>query len=564
MYNLVEEAKTSLNQMIKTAFERAVAEGRLSAAEPVFPLCEAPKDEKNGDLANGFALANAKTFGMNPRALAEEIVKGFEFEGGYFEGCEIAGPGFINLTYSDKWKKDALSLADELGGEYGKNDVGRGKKIMVEFVSANPTGPMHLGNARGGVLGDSLASVLERSGYDVTREFYVNDAGNQIALFASSLEARYIQHYKGEEAVEFPEDGYQGEYIKDIAREYAEIAGESLLDKPQEERRKELSDYGVERNIKGMTDDLERYRVSFDVWFRESSLYESGDVERTIERIKAAGYTYEQDGALWFKCTDFGLEKDEVLVRSNGFYTYFAVDIAYHYNKFVVRGFDEVIDIFGADHHGHTLRFKAAMEAISVEPERLRFMIMQLVRLMSGKEIVRMSKRTGQIITLSNLLDEISVDAARFFFNSRAADTHLEFDLDLAIRQDNDNPVYYVQYGHARICTMLEQFKADGLLPEKWAELDVSLLGAREEKRLIKSIADYPDEIILAVRDLDPTRIVRYMTRLAADFHSFYNACHIRGAEKGLMEARLKLADTARMVIDNALGIIKVTAPTAM
>lgn len=565
MLNLLDEARKSLDSIIVQAYKRAVAEGRLpSGKDAVRPMPEVPKDSTNGDFATGFALANAKTFGKAPRIIAGEIVSCIKLEDSYFSSVSVAGPGFINFTLSSNWRKDALSLVDELGGEYGKLEAGNGQKVMVEFVSANPTGPMHLGNARGGVLGDTLANVMERAGYDVTREFYINDAGNQIDLFGRSLEARYIQHFKGEEAAEFPEDGYKGDYVRDTAADYAAEFGYSLLDASPEERRKALSDYGVEKNILRMKEDLYRYGVEFDVWFRESTLHNSGAVKDTIDLLINAGHTYEKDGAIWFRATDFGLEKDEVMVRSNGFYTYFAVDIAYHYNKFAIRNFDRVIDIFGADHHGHTLRFKAGMEALSIDPGRLQFMLMQLVRLLSGKEVVRMSKRTGQIITLSNLLDEISVDAARFFFNSRQADTHLEFDLDLAIREDNDNPVYYVQYAHARICTMLSLFAEDGIAPKPWRDIDVSLLDSKEELRLIKSIAEFPEEISLAVRDLDPTRIVRYMTGLASEFHSFYNACRIRGSEEGLLDARLKLADTTRAVFKNALGLMRIGAPESM
>ena len=435
---------------------------------------------------------------------------------------------------------------------------------MVEFVSANPTGPMTIGNARGGVLGDALASVLDRAGYDVWREFYVNDAGNQVDLFGKSLEARYIQLIKGEDAVEFPDNGYHGDDIKELAKLIYERDGEKWLDASSEERCHAFVEFGLPHNIALMQEHLNRYRIKFDCWFRESELHKSGYVEETVKLLEDAGCTYEKDGALWLRNTDFGADKDEVLRRANGFYTYYAVDIAYHRNKFIERGFDRVIDVWGADHHGHAIRFAASMTApcLGLQDKKLDFLIMQMVRLVRGDEIVKVSKRTGKALTLNDLMDEIGVDACRFFFNAKP-DTHLEFDLDLAIRQDSENPVYYVQYAHARICSLIAALAEEGhKVPE--GSIDAALLATEQERELIKQLASYTEEIRLAARDYDPSRINRYVTELAARFHRFYNNCRIKDAEPELMSARLKLCDCTRAVIANALNIVGVSAPEKM
>ena len=434
---------------------------------------------------------------------------------------------------------------------------------MVEFVSANPTGPMTIGNARGGVLGDALASVMQRAGYDVWREFYVNDAGNQVDLFGKSIEARYLQLIKGEDAVEFPDNGYHGDDIKELARLIHERDGDKYLDMDSAERCKAFVEFGLPHNIALMEKHLERYRISFDKWFLESSLHESGYVAETVKLLENAGHTYEKDGAIWLKNTEFGADKDEVLRRANGFYTYYAVDIAYHRNKFIERGFDRVIDVWGADHHGHAIRFAASMTApeLGLEDKKLDFLIMQMVRLVRGNEIVKVSKRTGKALTLNDLMDEIGVDACRFFFNAKP-DTHLEFDLDLAIRQDSENPVYYVQYAHARICSLLAALAEEGHKPD--GSVSAALLREPQERELIKQLAQYTDEIRLAARDYDPSRINRYVTELAARFHRFYNACRIKDAEPELLSARLALCDCTRSVIANALSIIGVTAPEKM
>ena len=562
MANLIEMAKSQADSLLQAAYGRAVAGGRLPEGG-LRGSVEIPKDTRNGDYAANHAMAAAKSMHMAPRRVAEELLACLELEGSYFSACEIAGPGFLNFRLAPAWYAAVLNNIISEGDGYGRSDAGRGERVMVEFVSANPTGPMTIGNARGGVLGDALASVLDRAGYDVYREFYVTDAGNQVDLFGRSIEARYLQLCLGEDAVEFPDNGYHGDDIRALAAMIRERDGDKYVDMPSEERRQAFVEFGLPYNIERMKRDLERYRIKFDNWFLESSLHSSGYVAETVQLLTDSGLTYEKDGALWLKNTELGADKDEVLRRANGFYTYYAVDIAYHRNKFVVRSFDRVIDVWGADHHGHAIRFAATMKApaLGLEGRKLDFLIMQMVRLVRGSEVVKVSKRTGKALTLSDLLDEIGVDACRFFFNAKP-DTHLEFDLDLAVRQDSENPVYYVQYAHARICTLIENLAAEGVaVPES---ADFSLLTDEHETELIKQLASLPEEIRLAARDYDPSRINRYVTTLAGDFHRFYAACRIKGAAPGLLEARLCLADCVRRVIAIALSVIGVTAPEKM
>ena len=424
---------------------------------------------------------------------------------------------------------------------------------------------MHMGNARGGALGDCLASVLDAAGYDVTREFYVNDAGNQIEKFGLSLEARYMQLILGEDAFPFPEDGYHGDDIRELAAAFREQYGDEYVQKTSEERRAALVPFGLERNLARMREDLARYGIHYDNWFFESTLHDSGYVRETIDLLTERGATYEKDGALWLRTTDFGCEKDDVLRRQNGFYTYFAADIAYHRDKLERRGFDRAINIWGADHHGHVARLKAALDALGLDgTHRLEIVLMQLVRLMRDGEVVRMSKRTGKAISLSDLLDEIPVDAARYFFNSRAADTHLEFDLDLAVRQDSDNPVYYVQYAHARIKSILKALTQDGISLDA-QKADLSLLQDPSELDLIRELARLPEEIRLAAESREPSRLNRYATQVASAFHHFYTACRIKDAgSDALRDARIVLIGCAATVIENALSTFGVTAPDHM
>ena len=579
--NMIQKAKEQVQELTKQAYAAAVKEGLLPEGVTVEPSVEIPKDVSNGDYTTTFCLAAAKAMKMNPRQVAAALTQHMTLEDSYFTSVEIAGPGFMNFRLGDKWFGDTVATIEAAGEDYGCSDMLRGQKIMVEFVSANPTGPMHMGNARGGVLGDTLASVLKKSGADVWREFYVNDAGNQIEKFAKSLEARYFQIIKGEDAVEFPEDGYHGDDIRELAQLFYEQEGEKYLDCDETTRHDALAQFGLSHNIPKMKRDLERYGIRYDQWFFESSLHESGYVADTVAALTAQGYTYEKDGALWLKTaeiltknlreagkSDADIEKlalkDDVLRRANGFYTYFAADIAYHRNKFAVRGFDKVINIWGADHHGHVARLKGAMDALGLDgTHRLDIVLMQLVKLVRDGEVVRMSKRTGKAISLTDLLDEIPVDACRYFFNAKP-ETQMEFDLGLAVREDSENPVYYVQYAHARICTLLKALAAEGYQVKDAAQVDLTVLTAAEEKALIKQLAQYPMVVQLAARDYDPSFINRYLTELAAAFHKFYNACRIKGEAENVLLARLKLADTARAVLKNGMTLIGCSAPEKM
>ena len=579
--NMIESAKEQVRQLTQRAYRACVEAGTLPGGIETVPAVEIPKDTANGDYTTTFCLAAAKAMKMNPRQVAQTLIDAMALEDSYFTAVELAGPGFLNFRLGGKWYADTVSVIEAEGEKYGENDTLAGKKYMVEFVSANPTGPMHMGNARGGVLGDTLASVLQKSGADVWREFYVNDAGNQIEKFAKSLEARYFQIIKGEDAVEFPEDGYHGDDIRELAQAFYEKEGDKYLDCDEKARHDALAQFGLSVNIPKMKTDLARYGIQYDQWFFESSLHESGYVADTVAALTEKGYTYEKDGALWLKTSeilaarlraegksDEAIEKlglkDDVLRRANGFYTYFAADIAYHRNKFAVRGFDKVINIWGADHHGHVARLKGAMDALGLDGQhRLDIVLMQLVKLVRDGEVVRMSKRTGKAISLTDLLDEIPVDACRYFFNAKP-ETQMEFDLCLAVREDSENPVYYVQYAHARICTLLKNLAAEGYAVPKAAEADLSVLTGEEEKALIKQLAQYPAVVLLAARDYDPSFINRYLSELAAAFHKFYNACRIKGEAENVLLARLKLADTARAVLKNGMTLIGCSAPEKM
>ena len=579
--NMIDSAKAQVRQLTVAAYEKAAAAGLLPAGITTEPAVEIPKDTANGDYTTTFCLAAAKAMKMNPRQVAQTLIDHMTLEGSYFTSVEIAGPGFMNFRLGTKWFSDTVAAIETMGERYGENDTLSGKKYMVEFVSANPTGPMHMGNARGGVLGDTLASVLQKSGADVWREFYVNDAGNQIEKFAKSLEARYLQIIKGENAVEFPEDGYHGDDIRELAQAFYDKEGDKYLNTDEKTRHDALAQFGLGVNIPKMKTDLARYGIQYDQWFFESSLHESGYVADTVQALTDKGYTYEKDGALWLKTSeiltaqlraqgksDEAIEKlglkDDVLRRANGFYTYFAADIAYHRNKFAVRGFDKVINIWGADHHGHVARLKGAMDALGLDGEhRLDIVLMQLVKLVRDGEIVRMSKRTGKAISLTDLLDEIPVDACRWFFNAKP-DTQMEFDLGLAVREDSENPIYYVEYAHARICSLLRTLGEEGVRVPAQADVDMSLLAGETETALIKQLAQFCEEIKLAARDYDPSHINRCLQELAACFHRFYNACRIKGEEAAVQAARLKLADDTRVVLRNGLRLIGVDAPEKM
>ena len=584
MSNLIQAARDQVSALTQAACEKAAAAGALPSVVQASAKVDIPKDPKNGDYASSYALAAAKAMGMSPRAIAAVIQEHLTLEGSYFERVEIAGPGFLNFFLGARWYSDVLSDIEAEGMTYGRSGEGAGRRVMVEFVSANPTGPMHMGNARGGVLGDSLASVLKRAGFDTWKEFYVNDAGNQINKFARSIYARCMQLTLGEDRYPFPEDGYHGDDIRELAQGFLAQSGAPFPgDTPEEEWLTAMSAYGLDRNIPKMKADLNKYGIEYDEWFFESTLHESGYVAETVGLLTEKGWTYEKDGALWLDTTGLLKQKylaegktqeqvdkldlkDDVLRRANGFYTYFAADIAYHRNKLAQRGFDLAINIWGADHHGHVARLQAALHGLGLDgSHRLVIVLMQLVNLLQDGQPVRMSKRSGKAIALHDLLDEVSVDAARYFFNARSATSPVDFDLDLAVREDSENPVYYVQYAHARICSLVRRLagEAGAAVPAAGA-VDASVFSTPEERALVKNLAQLPEELHLAVRDFDPSRINRYLITLAGDFHRFYNACRIKGEEDRVLSARLKLADTVRLVIANCLALIGVTAPEKM
>lgn len=551
-----------LRNAIIDAMGRAMSAGELPLAPTPNFTIETPADRTNGDLASNVAMVSARAFKKAPRAIAEAITKYIELEGTNLDRFEIAAPGFINFFYGKQFYTSVIREIEEKGADYGKSDFGQGKRILVEFVSANPTGPMHIGNARGGALGDSLASVLSAAGYDVSREFYVNDAGNQIEKFATSLEIRYLQLYK--DGIELPEDAYHGQDIIDHAKNFAEINGDKYVNAESSERRKALVDFALPKNIQGLENDLLKYRIKYDRWFRESTLHQSGAVKNIVELLKEKGHTYEQDGAIWFKATEFGADKDFVLVRSNGIPTYVVPDIAYHYDKLVTRGFDKAIDVLGADHHGYVPRLKAALTALGVDASRLDAVLMQMVRLVRNGEIVKASKRSGKAITLVTLLEEVPIDAARFFFNLREPNSHFDFDLDLAIEQSSQNPVYYVQYAHARICNIVKGLAESGITQRACTDEELALLTAPEEIELINKLASLTGEIITSAKTYDPARVTHYVYETATLFHKFYNACRVKGEDESLMQARLALCVATKTVIENVLTMFKITAPESM
>lgn len=564
MSKLVKQSTDQLKQRLLDAVNLAIQNGSLPAGEMPEFVIEIPADHSHGDYATNLAMVSAKTFKLPPRKIAETITAHLDLTGTYLDRWEIAGPGFINFFLTPQFNIDVMKEIAAQDEKYGHSNYGNGERVMVEFVSANPTGPMHMGNARGGALGDCLASVLEAAGYDVWREFYVNDAGNQIEKFANSLNARYLQIYLGEDAVAFPEDGYQGEDIKERAREFAAIYGDEFSTTSEEVRKKALVGYALPKNIEKMQSDLAKYRITYDKWFMESEIHQNGELQETIDILKDRGMTYEKDGALWYKATAYGAEKDEVLVRQNGTPTYFAADIAYHRNKFEKRKFDRCIDIWGADHHGHVARMKGAMNAVGLDGDKLDVILMQLVRLMQDGQVVRMSKRTGKAIQLGDLLEEVPVDSARFFFAMREANTQMEFDLDLAVKDDAQNPVYYVQYARARICSIFRSLAEDGITPRPCTDAELALLTDPAEIELIRHLAAYTNEIIQAAKDYNPSVITRYVVNLATLFHKFYDACRVKGEDEHLTAARMALCSATSTVICNVLKMFKISSPEKM
>ena len=562
MANPIFDAKNQCREILLAALDRCIAEGTLPQAEaPEFSV-EIPGDSSHGDFAANLAMVSARAFHKAPRMIAEALANAAELTGTAFQKLEVAGPGFLNFTLAPGWFAGVVESVLEEKENYGRTDFGGGKRMLVEFVSATPTGPMHIGNARGGALGDGIASVLDWAGYRVDREFYVNDAGNQINKFGLSLDLRYQQLYK--DGIEMPEDSYHGQDIIDHAKNFAAIYGDKYMNVSEEERRKALVAYALPLNIEGLERDLAKYRIHYDRWFRESALHADGSVMKVVELLKEKGHTYEAEGATWFKATEFGADKDFVLVRSNGVPTYVVPDIAYHYGKLVTRGYDKAIDVLGADHHGYVPRLKAALQALGVDPDRLDVVLMQMVRLIRDGEVVKASKRSGKAITLVTLLDEVPIDAARFYFNLREANSQFDFDLDLAVEQSSQNPVYYVQYAHARICSILKKLAAEGVSPRKVTREELEALSTAEEIALIRHIARFPAEIIEAAKAYDPAKMTRYALDLATLFHKFYTACKVYGEDESLMQARLALCMAARSALENVLSILKIDAPETM
>ena len=581
MSKLVKTTEEQIISAVTTAIKNNIADGTFIEAEiPAFKT-EIPADRKNGDYSANAAFMLSKALRMPPRIIAEGILEKIDLNGTYFDKCEVAGPGFINFFLKPEFYADILLDIDASGDSYGRSDFGKGKKINVEFVSANPTGPMHMGNARGGALGDCLAAVLDWAGYEVEREFYVNDAGNQIDKFGLSLSVRYQQILKGEDFIELPEDSYHGDDIRVLAQSYIDEKGDSLLAVSEEERRKALVEYGLPKNIAKMKAAMEKYRIDYNTWFSELSLHNGGELEETIEILKKNGYTYEKEGALWYKNievqtailkregkSDEDIEKlelkDDVLIRQNGNPTYFAADIAYHRNKLEKRGFDTAIDVWGADHHGHVARMKGAMEAVGIDGNKLDVVLMQLVNLMKDGKPVKMSKRTGKAITLVDLLDEVPIDAVRFLFNMREAGSAMDFDLDLAVEQSNQNPVYYCQYAHARICSILKKLESEGVTVRKPEKAELELLLSEEEKDLISHLAALTGVIVNAANTYDPAKITHYATDLATKFHRFYNAQRVMVDDESLMQARIFLCICVRNTMKNVLSMLKIDAPVSM
>lgn len=578
---LVKQTIKELRTAIMEAAGRAVADGEFPEAPLGDFIIEVPSNRDNGDYSSNCAMAWARSLKNAPRKIAQIIADRLELSDTFFDRCEIAGPGFMNFYLKESFNACIIQDILEKGENYGRSDYGDGKKINIEFVSANPTGPMHMGNARGGALGDCLASVMDFAGYDVSREFYVNDAGNQIEKFGLSLDIRYQQLFKGDDAPELPEDSYHGEDIITRAKEFAEINGDKYMEASQEERRKALIDYALPKNIAAMKENLTKYRIEYDTWFLESTLHNNGELAETLDIMKSKGLTYEKDGALWYKNKEVLGErlaregktpeeidrlelKDEVLIRTNGNPTYFAADIAYHRNKLQKRGFDKAIDVWGADHHGHVARMKGALDAIGCNGDDLDIILMQLVRLTSNGEVVRMSKRSGKAITLVDLLEEIPIDAVRFLFNMREPGSQMEFDLDLAVEQSSQNPVYYCQYAHARICSIIKKLSSEGKEPRECTIPELVLLNAPEEKELIKHLSSLTDEIINSAKNYDPAKITRYAVDLATLFHKFYNACRVNCDNESLMQARLNLCLCVKTVLRNILTMFSITVPESM
>lgn len=555
--NVVTAVQNTLKEEILQATKTALGIDESQLPEVIL---EVPKEKAHGDYSTNIAMQLARVAKKAPRQIAKDIVEHFDQSKAYVKNIEIAGPGFINFFLDNSFLTNLIPAILKEGENYGKSDFGQKEKIQVEFVSANPTGDLHLGHARGAAVGDSLCNILDAAGYDVTREYYINDAGNQIHNLALSVEARYFQALGMNK--EMPADGYYGEDIINIGKQLAEEYGDKFVHADEKERYDFFRSYGLEKELEKLKKDLENFRVNFDVWYSETSLYETGKVEEVLKVLEKTGHTYEKDGALWLKTSEFGDDKDRVLRKSDGTYTYLTPDIAYHKDKFE-RGFSKVINIWGADHHGYIPRMKAAMEALGFNPEDLEVEIIQLVHLFKNGEKMKMSKRTGKAVTMRELIEEVGLDAVRYFFAMRSPDTHMDFDLDLAVSESNENPVYYAQYAHARICSMLRQ--ADELGITFTSEEDFSLIGEEKEIDLLKKLGEFPQVIVEAAMKRAPHRVVNYIHDLASTFHSFYNAVKVIDQDQlPQTKARLAMVKAVQITLKNALTLIGVSAPERM
>lgn len=554
--NAVEQVQHAIKEALLAAVSKA---GLLEDTSTLNIHLETPKDKTNGDYATNIAMQLTKLAKKPPRAIAEAIIENLDTTGTAIEKIDIAGPGFMNIVLRKDYLAEVITTVLAQGAEYGRSQAGANEKVQVEFVSANPTGDLHLGHARGASVGDSLCNVLDFAGYDVSREYYINDAGNQINNLAASLEARYKQALDLEATM--PEDGYHGQDIIDIAGKLVAEFGDSILSKSDEERFEFFREHGLKLELGKLQKDLANFRVDFDVWYSETSLYKSGKVETALEKLRANGHVFEEEGATWFRSTTFGDDKDRVLIKNDGSYTYLTPDISYHEDK-IQRGFTKLINIWGADHHGYIPRMKAAIEALGYGRDTLEVEIIQMVNLMKDGEKVKMSKRTGNAVTLRELVEEVGLDAVRYNFAMRAGDSHMDFDLDLAVKQSNENPVYYAQYAHARISSILRQAKEQGFAA---SEEHLDLLNAEKEIDVLKKVGDFPQVVADAAKNRTPHRITNYIQELAATFHSFYNAEKVLDADnKDRSEARLSLITAVRTTIANALKLIGVSAPEKM
>ncbi|MED1017393.1 arginine--tRNA ligase [Bacillus atrophaeus] len=555
--NIAEQMKDVLKEEIKAAVLKA---GLAEESQIPNVILETPKDKTHGDYSTNMAMQLARIAKKAPRQIAEDIVASFDKGKASIEKLDIAGPGFINFYMDNQYLTKLIPSVLEAGEAYGETNIGNGERIQVEFVSANPTGDLHLGHARGAAVGDSLCNVLAKAGYDVSREYYINDAGNQINNLALSVEVRYFEALGLEK--EMPEDGYRGEDIIAIGKRLAEEYGDCFVKEEESERQKFFREYGLKYELEKLRVDLENFRVPFNVWYSETSLYENGKIDKALEALRKQGHVYEEDGATWFRSTTFGDDKDRVLIKKDGTYTYLLPDIAYHKDK-LDRGFDKLINVWGADHHGYIPRMKAAIEALGYQKGTLEVEIIQLVHLYKNGEKMKMSKRTGKAVTMRDLIEEVGLDAVRYFFAMRSADTHMDFDLDLAVSTSNDNPVYYAQYAHARICSMLRQGEEQGLTPA--ADLDFSAVNSEKEYDLLKTIGGFPEAVAEAAEKRIPHRVTNYIYDLASSLHSFYNAEKVIDPEnEEKSRARLALMKATQITLNNALQLIGVSAPEKM